>query len=492
MLELWTFQIPLLVGLLLLHYLKQLWSHRHYPPGPFELPFFGNMWRFAAQLPHNALMELGKKYGKIYTLWLGPRPMVVLSGFQAVKEGLIGRSEEFSERIETPFLNAVIKGKGILFANGHTWKQQRHFGVVTLRKLGLGRKGMEHHIIEEAQQLVETFAEEKGQPFDPSSPITNSVSKVIRILAFGKQFPKETFQKQVEAIACMVKVISTVSHGLYEIFPSLMKHLPGLHQKAISAMDEAVLFAKKEIQNHKMQQTQYEPQDFIDFYLLQLEKDKDGPNSAYNEDNLAQCVLELMGAGIDTTSTTLKWALLLMVNHPEIQDKVQKEIEDVLSSSCLICYQDRKKLPYTNAVIHEIMRYRHILLFGGSRQTAKDVNMYGFHIPKGTFIVPDLTSVLTDPEQWDTPEEFNPNHFLDKDGQFVTREAFLPFGAGARVCIGEQLAHIEIFIFYTSLLRAFTFQLPEGVERLSEEIVPGLTLYPHPFKFCAIPRCSTS
>ncbi|XP_062832926.1 cytochrome P450 2K1-like [Anolis carolinensis] len=119
--------------------------------------------------------------------------------------------------------------------------------------------------------------------------------------------------------------------------------------------------------------------------------------------------------------------------------------------------------------------------------------MRGFLIPKGTIIVPNLRSVPLDPEHWESPKEFNPKHFLDQDGHFVAREAYLAFGAGARVCLGEQLARMEFFIFLVSLLRAFHFQLPPGVnEELNEEPVVGVSTPPHPYKVCAVPRCSSS
>ncbi|KAL7991077.1 hypothetical protein Chor_014507 [Crotalus horridus] len=168
-------------------------------------------------------------------------------------------------------------------------------------------------------------------------------------------------------------------------------------------------------------------------------------------------------------------------------EKVKKEIEDVFGFSGSISYQDRKKLPYTNAVIHETQRVKYILIAGLPRQSTKDVKMRGYLIPKGSIILPDLRSVLLDPEQWETPEEFNPNHFLDKDGKFIEREEFLPFGIGVRACVGQQLARIEIFIFLTSLLRAFRFWLPEGVKELNEEPVIKFTMHPHLYRFCAIP-----
>ncbi|XP_053166725.1 cytochrome P450 2J2-like [Hemicordylus capensis] len=362
-----------------------------------------------------------------------------------------------------------------------------------MRKLGLGKKGIEHRIKEEAQQLVETFAQANGQPLDPSLPITNSLCNVISLLTFGQRFSPEDedFQKLVKAFDFVLKLVGTFSHILYELFPWLMEHLTGPHKKALSSVEIASLFAKKEIEKHKEYQTLHDPQDFIDFYLPEMEKTTNDPNSTYNEENLAHCIMEFFATGTETTATTLQWALLLMATHPDIQEKVHKEMEDVFGSSCLTYYQDHKKLPYTKAVIHEIQRSNYVFLCGIPRQTEKDVNMQGFHIPKGTLIVPDLHSVLLDPEQWETPEKFNPNHFLDMDGRFMAREEFLAFGAGDRVCVGEQLARVELFIFFTSLLRAFTFQLPAGVKELSLVPALGITTHPQPYKLCAIPRCST-
>uniref|UniRef100_A0ACB8FBN8 Uncharacterized protein n=1 Tax=Sphaerodactylus townsendi TaxID=933632 RepID=A0ACB8FBN8_9SAUR len=89
-------------------------------------------------------------------------PVVVLSGYEAVKEGLINHSEDFANRPVTPFEEIIVKERGIVPSNGHTWKQQRKFAIVALRKLGLGKKGVEHQIEEEAHQLLQAFANAKG------------------------------------------------------------------------------------------------------------------------------------------------------------------------------------------------------------------------------------------------------------------------------------------------------------------------------------------
>ncbi|XP_077204310.1 cytochrome P450 2J2-like [Paroedura picta] len=486
--------IALLVCLLSLHFLGQLRSQKSYPPGPLRLPIIGSIWRVGVKVYKDSGIKLAKQYGNIFMVWLGSRPVVVLSGYEAVKEGLINHSDAFAERSMTPLVKTIMKEHGIAMSNGHTWRQQRKFGVTSMRKLGLGKKGMEPQIEEEAQQLVECFARTKGQPFDPAMPIFNSISNVICAVVFGYRFPVEDkeFIKLTEDVHGFLTFLCTFWHFVYDIFPWLMRYLPGPHKKAIARAEAVLSFARKEIKMHKEHHAAHEPQDFIDFYLSQMKKSENDPNSTYSEDNLAQCIFDLFIAGTETSALSLQWGLLLMANHPDIQEKVHKEIEDVLGSSQIFHYQDRKKLPYTNAVIHEIQRFQYIVSVGGPRQCTKDVNMRGFFIPKGAVIIPDLHSVLCDPTHWETPEEFNPNNFLDKDGNFVQKEAFLPFGAGARICLGEQLARVELFIFFANLLRAFTFQVPEGVKELNTDPIVGFILAPRPHKLCAVPRSSSS
>ncbi|XP_054839476.1 cytochrome P450 2J4-like isoform X2 [Eublepharis macularius] len=486
--------ISVLACLLIMHFLKQCWSHKNYPPGPLRLPLIGSIWRIIPNFSQDTFIKLAKQYGNIYTIWAGSLPVVVLSGIETVKEGVVKHSEYFDERPETPFFKALGNENGIGLSNGHTWKQQRKFAILILRKLGLGKKGIEHKIEEEAHQLVETFARAKGQPLDPSSPVSNSVTNVICSLIFGQRFSlkDEEFIKLKDALWNIIQFSMTFFQLLYDTLPWLMKHLPGPHKKVFASRDFISSFARKEVEKHKTHRSLVEPQDFIDYYLLQIEKSKKDPDSSYNEENLSQCICDLFAAGTETITHILLWALVLMANHPDIQEKVQKEIDEVLGSSKSFSYQNWKKLPYTSAVIHEIQRFKYILLFGVPRQCSKDVNIMGFLIPEGAIVIPDARCVLFDPKHWETPQEFNPNNFLDKDGKFVEKEEFLLFGAGARTCIGQQLARIELFIFFISLLRSFTFKPPEGVKKINEEPVLLLVTFPHPYTVCAVPRSTGS
>ncbi|KAK2530994.1 cytochrome P450 2J2 [Columba livia] len=439
-------------------FFKLQWKSRGFPPGPTPFPIIGSMWWINFRADHGSLKKLAKKYGNICTLWLGHKPMVVLYGFQAVKDGLTTNSADVSGRLQTYVFNKMANGKGILVSNGLIWKHQRHFGIGALRKLGMRNKGMERGIQTEAGYLVEFFRDKAGRAVDPSFPIVHAISNVICAVVFGHRFSlkDETFRQLIEAYNCIV------------------------------AFGNSYLYY--EIKSHREKGKIDEPEDFIDFYLDQMEKAKGVPGSTFDEDNMVQSVFDLFLGGSETTATTLRWALLYMLAFPDVQEKVQKELDAVLSPSHLICYEDRKKLPYTYAVIHEIMRFSSIVLITIPREAVKDTTVLGYQIPKGTVIMANIDSTLFDPDYWETPHQFNPGHFLDKDGNFVAREAFLAFSAGHRVCLGEVLAKMELFIIFCSLLQTFKFTPPEGVKEVNTDFIFGSTMKPHPYKLCAVLR----
>ncbi|KAK2538489.1 hypothetical protein Q9233_002349 [Columba guinea] len=482
--------IAVAVFLLMMQFLKLQRVRRRLPPGPVPLPVFGTLIQLNFEFNRDILMKLAKIHGNIFTLWFGWAPVIILNGFQAVKDGMTTHPEDVSGRLVSPFFRAMAKGKGIMLATGHTWKQQRRFALRTLRNLGLGKRGLEHRVQEEARYLVDFFASMKGKPLDPSYPLIHAVSNVICAVVYGHRFSREdeTFRELIRATEYLFKFGGSFIHHLYEIFPWLMCRLPGPHKKALSCYEVLSSFTRREIRLHRERGVPDELEDFIDFYLAHIEESKGVPRSTYNEDNMIYSINDLFLGGSETSSTTLNWGLLYMVANPDIQEKVQKELDAVLGPSQLICYEDRRELPYTNAVIHEIQRFSNIISVGMPRVCVRDTTLLGFPLKKGTIVLPNIASSLYDPEHWETPRQFNPGHFLDKDGNFVSQEAFLPFSIGHRVCLGEHLARTELFIFFANLLRAFTFQLPEGVTKINTEPILGGTLQPHPYRICAIPR----
>lgn len=227
---------------------------------------------------------------------------------------------------------------------------------------------------------------------------------------------------------------------------------------------------------------------FLGLCSVNLLQESGNPNTYFHENNLLFTALDLFVAGMETTSTTLRWAMLLMMKYPYIQEKVHEEIISIIGSERSPRAEDRTNLPYTNAVIHEVQRFGNIVPMNLLHSTTADVNFKGYFIPKDTAVIPLLTSVLFDKTQWENPRAFNPSNFLDADGKFVKRDAFAPFSMGRRACAGEALARVELFLFFTILIQKFRFQVPPNVNNLELVSGVGLTSSPKYRNVCAVRR----
>ncbi|XP_030627994.1 cytochrome P450 2J3 [Chanos chanos] len=456
----------------------------NYPPGPWPLPLLGNVFISA---DHKTVDKLTEQYGNVLSLRKGSERMVFVSGFKMVKEVLVTQGETFSDRPVSPLFHETYKGRGLSFSNGHAWKKQQQFAIGHLKNFGEGKKTLEHHIQQECRFLRESFREEQGCPFDPLHKINNAVANVIGTLVFGHrhEYDDIQFQKLLQMSAESVYLTGSIWHQMFDAFPGIMKLLPGPHHTIISNYRRLAAFLKEKVEKHRLDWNPDEPRDFIDSYLTEIEKNDQ--EAQFDEDNLVWCIVDLFEGGTETTTNTLRWMLLYMIKYPDVQEKVQAEIDREIGWSRQPTMADRPNMPYTNAVIHEVHRIGNLAPLNMPRMARKDTTLGGYFLPKGTVVITNLTSVLFDKNEWETPHIFNPGHFLDSEGQFRRREAFYPFSAGKRQCPGEYLARVELFLLFTTLLQTFTFSPPPGVEPSLESQV-GFTQTPLPYKFCASPR----
>ncbi|XP_069767494.1 cytochrome P450 2D15-like isoform X2 [Narcine bancroftii] len=436
---------------------------------------------------------LWKKHGDVVSLEFGWTNVVVLSGYNTLKEALVKKSEDFADRPDLPIYRYLLKnfGSGIVFAKyGKWWREQRKFSLTMLRNFGLGKKSLELRIVEEAECLIKVFEKEKGLPFEPHFWINNAVSNIICSIVFGHRFEyqDEKFVELLHTINESFQLEGGFWGQLLNTFPFLY-HFPGPHHKIFKNQDKAIHFLQEEVAEHKESLNENEPRDFIDAFLTEQKKRKDDPTTSFLESGIINTVFDLFAAGTETSSTTLCWALLFMVLYPDVQSQVHEEIDRIIGKERNPKLEDREEMPFTNAVIHESQRLGNIVPNSLPHQTYKDTTVKGYTIPKGTTIIPNLTSALFDEGIWMTPHEFNPGHFLNSDGNFVKPEAFIPFSTGHRVCLGEQLAKMELFLFFTTLLQRFTFMLPENEPRPSyKEAKLGITLCPLPYRLCVKAR----
>ncbi|XP_058528009.1 cytochrome P450 2C1-like isoform X3 [Ochotona princeps] len=430
-----TVVLVLCLSLLLLFSLwKQSHGRGNLPPGPTPLPILGNILQLGFKDISKSLTKLSEVYGPVFTVYLGMKPTVVLHGYEAVKEALIDLGEEFSGRTILPVNHKVTKGLGVIFSNGKTWKHTRRFSLVTLRNFGMGKRSIEERVQEEARCLVEELRKTNASPCDPTFILGAAPCNVICSVIFQNRFD----YKDQQFLNLMGKINENFRNG--------------------------------------------------NVLSVQWLSEKHNPQSEFTIENLLITVLDLFAAGTETTSTTLRYGLLLLLKHPEVAAKMQEEIERVIGRDRSPCMQDRSQMPYTDAVVHEIQRYIDLVPNSAPHATLCDVKFRNYIIPKGTTIFPSLSSVLNDNKEFPNPKEFDPGHFLDKSGNFRKSDYFVPFSTGKRACVGEALARMELFLFLTTILQNFKLKSQVDPEHIdTTPLVSGISRVPRFYKLSFLP-----
>ncbi|XP_029354340.1 vitamin D 25-hydroxylase [Echeneis naucrates] len=482
----------LAVALLALLLVRQLAKQRRppgFPPGPSPIPVIGNILSLATE-PHVFLKKQSEVHGQIFSLDLGGIMTVVLNGYDCVRECLYHQSEVFADRPSLPLFEKMTKMGGLLNCKyGKGWIEHRKLACNSFRYFGSGQRLFERRISEECMFFVDAIDEHKGKPFNPKHLVTNAVSNITNLIIFGQRFTYDdrNFQHMIEIFSENVELAVSGWALLYNAFPWI-EYIPfGKHQKLFCNAAEVYDFLLKVIKKFSQGRVAHVPRHYVDSYLDELEQNAGDPSSHFSYENLVYSVGELIIAGTETTTNTLRWAILYMALYPNIQERVHKEIDSVLANGRAPTLEDKQKMPFVEAVLHEVLRFCNIVPLGIFRATSQDAKVNGYTLPKGTMVITNLYSVHFDEKYWNDPGVFLPQRFLDNNGNFVRREAFLPFSMGKRQCLGEQLARMEMFLFFTTLLQRFHLHFPQGtVPTVTPKL--GMTLQPKPYAICAVRR----
>ncbi|XP_055863880.1 cytochrome P450 2U1-like [Biomphalaria glabrata] len=463
------------------------------PPSPgAALPIIGHLYMLEKN-PRKQFKQWSEKYGDVFTLQMGPQRTIFVNTYEAMKEAFIKKGDYFSDRQNDNFLAKHIPQftNGVILASGADWKAQRTTSLAILRNFGMGKNILAEKITEEISYFIRELAKANGKPRDIRYLTNMSVSNVICSIIFGKRFhyddPK--FQKQIELFTEVVKTNTGVL--LLNFFPSLYylpfdlfkgRQLMKLYSEVLSHTSHMV----EEIQKS------YDPENldnYIFAYIDAMKKEKLSGESCYlSEVNLERNIDSLFIAGSETTSTSILWCLLYMLNYPETQKNMYDELLEHVGTERTPQLADKSKLTYLTAFIMEVQRKSSIAPISFPHLCTENVTLAGYAIPKGTLVMPNIDAVHGSKEIWGDPDNFRPQRFLDEQKRIIKREEFIPFFIGRRICLGESLATMELFLFLSTLIQKFEF-LPAS----SDKVPPlsdtwGLVCAPEPYEIRCVER----
>nr|AKH03499.1 cytochrome P450 3029B1 [Paracyclopina nana] len=455
-----------IAAILIISILKTSIRPRNFPPGPIGLPLVGHIPFIDAKNVGRSCKKLGKKYGDIFSIFLGTKPVVVLNSWPVIKEAF--SKKEFSGRPGMFSGTFFQKGQtGICTTEGEAWEAQRTFFHDHLQNMvkGKGSQGFHDIIMDEVHDIRTELAKKVGEPIAPSYVLNIGIINILWTVASGRRLhsQQQEFQSVYECIEKITQFMSKAA--IMSFMPFLARILP----EAITKMergryfrDRFVAISEKWIEEHKQEYRGNRTGDLTDSYMAKI---KEG-TPYFTEKGLGAMLREMFVIGAESESVMLRWAVRILSVHTEAQRKIQAEIDSVVGVDKDVTWDDRFNLPYTRAAMAEIQRFADIAPTAVGHKCLYDVDFHGFHLPKGTGVVANLTACHRDPAYWKNPEKYQPEHFLDEQGQFIEdKDGFVPFGSGIRRCPGEDLANIEMFLVLANLLKAFVFRTPENDDK---------------------------
>ncbi|GMS95513.1 hypothetical protein PENTCL1PPCAC_17688, partial [Pristionchus entomophagus] len=376
---------------------------------------------------------------------------------------------------------------GVLISDGDVWREQRRTSLRIMREHGLGKNLMEAQVNRSIDEMIDQMkATNDGvNPFDMNTPLQLCVGNIINETLFGYHFKYTDMSKFQFFINCINKHLQNVKDNFWVMLIQAwpwVKHLPIIGQKGykdpIDNISKYHVFIEEEVNKiAKIYDTDLEPTNFIQSYLVEMKK-----NPQLDLVNLYAIVVDFWLAGMETTSTTLRWALLLLMKNPHVQDKMRAELLSAVGKDRRVEMADKPNLPYFNAAIAEIQRTANMVPFLGFHRCTEDSTIGGNFIPKDTLTMPQIFSVLKDDQVFEKPTEFIPERFLEEDGKTANKkllERFIAFGLGKRQCVGEGLARMELFLVLGTLLLNYRF---EPTEPIDMKPIFSAVLVPRPYK----------
>ncbi|XP_059516066.1 cytochrome P450 1B1 [Myotis daubentonii] len=467
------------------------------PPGPFAWPLIGNAAAIGPA-PHLSFERLARRYGDVFQIRLGSCPVVVLNGERAIRQALVQQATAFADRPPFASFRVVSGGRSLAFSQySERWKAQRRAAQGTMRAFSprqpRSRRVLEGHVLGEARELVELLVRGSagGAFLDPRPLTLVAVANVMSAVCFGCRYGHEDAEFR-ELLSHNEEFGRTVGAGsLVDVLPWLLR-FPNPVRTTFREFQQlnrnfSNFVLDKFLRHRESFRPGAAPRDLMDACILSVGKEAaegSGDSAArLDEDYVPSTVTDIFGASQDTLSTALQWLLILFTRYPDVQARVQAELDQVVGRDRLPCLDDQPKLPYIMAFLYEAMRFSSFVPITIPHATTANASVLGYHIPKDTVVFVNQWSVNHDPVKWPNPEDFDPTRFLDQDG-FINKDlasSVMIFSMGKRRCIGEEISKTQLFLFISILAHQCNFKANPD-EPAKMDFNYGLTIKPKSFK----------
>lgn len=491
--------LALLVVLLFLRFTRP--SDGRKPPGPWSVPVIGNIFLFGSA-PHKNVTKLAEQYGRVFSMKLGSREVVILNDIDTVKEALLRNGSDFSSR--PPLHSFISSSRGDRTVAwpvfGPKYFKNKRATELAMRAILDNDKHFSKVVLREAHALIKGFLNSEESRFDPTYLIKLMVCNMQFCLFFGDRlrdayakkaqlmmdgstdfiensavgngvdfmpWMKVVFKKQVQKLDESVAELTAYVKNVYFMLKNVAKqnNLEDPSSRKVTTFNEAL---EKAVKNKEA----------LEFGKGQFHEDEDASLSHFNDETLINITADCFGGGYEKLSTALRWAVAYLVSHRDVQADLQRELEHVKGSTPLYL-NDRSKLPLLEATVLEVLRMSSFMPFALPHCTTRDTSVAGYPLPKGTIVFINLWACSRDPQYFEEPYKFNPYRFMDENKQNVVRSpCFLSFSAGDRKCPAESYAKSVIFLVLGTLLQ--NLKLRNGTEDPIEDKF-GLTVRPKPY-----------
>ncbi|XP_030462011.2 cytochrome P450 71AU50-like [Syzygium oleosum] len=457
-----------LIAHLLLRALLWTQSNKRLPPGPRGFPILGNL-HLLGKNPHHNLHKLAKKYGPLMHLRLGSVPTMVVSSPEVAEQFLKTHDLVFASR---PSIEAAkhisYEQRNLTFAPyGPYWRNIRK--MCTLELLSNAKINSFKSMRKEEVGLFVNFLKDASHnrtAIDLSAKISSLSADMSCRMVFGKKYMDKEFDERGFKAVIQEGLVLAATPNIGEYIPYLAPFdLQGLtkRMKAVSRVFDA--FFEKIIDEHmECKKEEGETKDFVDVMLGIM-----GLNEGeYHIDrpHIKAIILDMLVASMDTSATTIEWAMAELIKHPSAMKKLQEELEKAVGLNRAVEESDTDGLDYLDMVIKEAMRLHPVAPLLLPHESTEDCTVSGFHIPYKSRVIVNVWSIGRDPKVWGThdPEEFVPERFLRSSMDVKGRDfQLLPFGAGRRGCPGMQLGLTVVRFIITQLVHCFDWELPGGM-----------------------------